>query len=449
MLERIFYNTSRYETGKLRKKDRGQYFTSMDTVLKMANYIIPADGISILDPGAGNGSLGAAVVMKCVENGVRSLSLTYIENDQNVLPLLRQSMDIVRDYCERNGVQIDVCLITDNFILSDSLSHYDVVIANPPYKKIRKSSPEAERMVSLIHGQPNLNALFMAKALSLLNENGQYIFITPRSWTSGSYFSKVRDYIINHLCIQSIHLFSDRDRSFTGENVLQETMILHGRKASMQQDEIQISTSSDDTFSDAELFYAPSRTMIRSDGILLIPLSVEETELIDEMTAIQDTFFSLGYIFKTGPVVEFRNKDAIFSDSGEGLIPMYRSANISNHGFVFPAVTTKPQYISESATALLLQNENTVLVRRLSAKEERRRLQSCIYHHDGKNQYISIENHVNYAAKIDGTPLSEEETEWIQSILSSERYDKYFRIINGNTQVNASELNNLPVRRMA
>lgn len=449
MLQRIFYNTGLYEADAFQKKDRGQFFTSMNTVIKMANHVIPSDGISILDPGAGNGSLGAAVVMKCVEAGVRSLSLTYIEDDQNVLPLLRQSMDLVRNYCESRDVQVDVRLRTENFILSDFADYYDVVIANPPYKKIRKNSSEAKKMASLIHGQPNLYALFMAKAISLLHEDGQYVFITPRSWTSGAYFSRIREYLINHLCIQSIHLFSDRDRSFTGENVLQETIILQGRKSGAQQAEIQISTSSDDTFSDVDSFYAPSQAMIRSDGILLIPLSVEETELIDEMTAIQDTFFSLGYIFKTGPVVEFRNKNAIFSDNGEGLIPMYRSANISNHGFVFPAATTKPQYISESATALLLNNENTVLVRRLSAKEEKRRLQSCIYRHTGNNRYISVENHVNYAAKIDGTPLSEEETEWIQSILSSERYDKYFRIINGNTQVNASELNNLPVRRMA
>ena len=35
-------------------------------------------------------------------------------------------------------------------------------------------------MKTYVYGQPNLYGLFMAKAVELLRDNGQYIFITPR-----------------------------------------------------------------------------------------------------------------------------------------------------------------------------------------------------------------------------------------------------------------------------
>ena len=88
-----------------------------------------------------------------------------------------------------------------------------------------------------------------------------------------------------------------------------------------------------------------------------------------------------------------------------------------------------------------------MLLRRLSAKEEPRRLQSCVYYQSGDNEYISIENHVNYLVHSNGTPLSIDEVEWINGILTSDDYDIYYRIINGSTQVNAGELNKLPLQR--
>lgn len=90
---------------------------------------------------------------------------------------------------------------------------------------------------------------------------------------------------------------------------------------------------------------------------------------------------------------------------------------------------------------------NTVLLRRLSAKEENRRLQSCVYYQTGSNRHISVENHVNYLVRLDGQPLSADEAEWINKLLMSDDYDIYYRVINGNTQVNAGEMNKLPLQR--
>lgn len=454
MLETIFKNTSKYRNERTpdEQKSKGQFFTSLNTVKIMGEWYQPASRkVRILDPGAGNGSLAAAVVEHLVdENLCDDIDVTYVENDDKVLPVLKETIRLIEAYCQAQGVNCRINIIEANYILEEIRGSFDIVICNPPYKKIRKDSPESVKMEKYVHGQPNIYALFMAKSVELLEEKGAFIFITPRSWTSGNYFSVIRAFLSDNLSFEKIHIFKDRDKSFSGETVLQETMILFATKQKSQTDNIEISISRDDLFDDVDIF-AVKAVNIKNAGkerYLFIPSNTEEAKLIGEMNALTDTFSSLGYEFKTGPVVEFRNREMISSSKKPDFVPMYRSLNITDEDLVFPAATAKAQYVSAAATNLLIKNENTVLVRRLSAKEDNKRIQSCIYYRQGENPFISVENHVNYAVRKDGKPLSSDEVEWIHSLLSSREYDTFFRLLNGSTQVNASELNYLPVRSM-
>lgn len=455
MLETIFNNTFKYKntTTLDEQKKKGQFFTSLNTVKFMGEWYQPSSrDVRILDPGAGNGSLAASIVEHLVENNLcDNISVTYVENDNEVMPVLMQTVREITTYCEIHNVNCSISIIEENFVLADIDDVFDVVICNPPYKKIRKDSAESKKMAKYVYGQPNIYALFMAKSVGLLKDNGAFIFITPRSWTSGNYFSVVRSYLSETLSFAKIHIFNDRDKSFSDETVLQETMILFAAKRQNQQENIEISVSNNDQFDHIESFevIAANIKNIGNDNYLLIPSNPEEAGLISDMNTFPDTFFSLGYIFKTGPVVEFRNKEMISSSRQPDFVPMYRALNISDEDLVFPVETSKAQYVSLSATKLLIKNENTVLVKRLSAKEENRRIQSCIYYRQGETPFISVENHVNYVARKDGKPLTSGEVEWIQSILSSVEYDTFFRLLNGSTQVNASELNYLPVRSIA
>lgn len=456
MLEKIFKNTETYKKNEgadtEHKKNQGQYFTSLTTVKFMSSYYSPRKRhIRILDPGAGNGILGAAVAKHLVSHHLCSeITITFVENDKLIISLLKSTIKALRKFCDEEQVDCHIKLIKDNFILKEIKGRYDFVICNPPFKKIRKDSEESLAMSEFVHGQPNLYALFMTKGLNLLEKGGCYIYITPRSWTSGAYFQKVRETILSDLAIDKIHIFNSREKSFSDENVLQETMILFGRKTG-QANEIKISVSEDDTYNNLSEFEIDAQNIkgIGKDKYLLIPGNVEEAILISEMNSMPETFESLGYIFKTGPVVEFRNADFIRENMTDSCnIPMFRSMNIQNGRFIFPISAGKAQYISADAKNLLLPNNDTVLIKRLSAKEEKKRIQSCVYYKQGSTEFMSIENHVNYVARTDGAPLERQEVEWIHDILSSEEYDIFFRIINGSTQVNASELNKLPVRRI-
>ncbi len=97
----------------------------------------------------------------------------------------------------------------------------------------------------------------------------------------------------------------------------------------------------------------------------------------------------------------------------------------------------------------MVKNTNYVLLRRFSAKEEARRLLAAPYlAEDYPYSQLGLENHLNY---IYGqkSELTTEETIGLSGLLNSGLIDRYFRISNGNTQVNASELRALPIPSLA
>ena len=78
----------------------------------------------------------------------------------------------------------------------------------------------------IIDGQPNIYSIFMAISALLLAEQGQMIYITPRSFTSGRYFRLFRNFLFKHIQIDFVHLFNTRKDTFSKDNVLQETIIM-------------------------------------------------------------------------------------------------------------------------------------------------------------------------------------------------------------------------------
>jgi len=69
---------------------------------------------------------------------------------------------------------------------------YDIVISNPPYFKLNKSAPEAVSMPEVCYGASNIYFSFASMSLFNLSEGGEMVYIVPRSWTSGAYFSRLR-----------------------------------------------------------------------------------------------------------------------------------------------------------------------------------------------------------------------------------------------------------------
>ena len=408
------------------RKQKGQFFSSLTIAQFMANQLVTPHQteVSILD------------------------SLTYIENDPKIHPILQWLKSEIENKLSTSEVKIQVHIFKDNFILkSFSEKKYDILICNPPFAKIARKSPEAAAMSDYVFGQPNMYALFSLKGLSLLKPDAQFVLITPRSWTSGNYFLRMREYVLGNVSLEKIHLFGSRGSVFSDEEVLQETIIWTGRIAEQKRN-ITVSISKNDHFADVTTFSGNSNMLLSDnpDKNIFLPSSYQDYCLLSQMREQKNTFDSLGYLFKTGPVVEFRCKNALSKQKRDNFIPMVRPSNIQKGGFCFPLDIGKAQYVNvQNNPAFVIPNTPTVLVRRLSAKEEPRRLQCCAYRPIPDESNISVENHVNYLIRKDGKPISEEEIDWACNLLASDKYECYFRMLSGSTQVNARELNMLPV----
>ena len=94
---------------------------------------------------------------------------------------------------------------------------------------------------------------------------------------------------------------------------------------------------------------------------------------------------------------------------------------------------------------LLVPDATYVLLRRFSAKEEKRRLVAApLIRGTLEEDLVGLENHLNYIRGV-SRELDEEFAYGLSSLLNSTFLDRFFRISNGNTQVSATELRAMPL----
>ena len=106
----------------------------------------------------------------------------------------------------------------------------------------------------------------------------------------------------------------------------------------------------------------------------------------------------------------------------------------------------KPQYIQfcDETKALLLPNKNYIFLRRFSAKDDKSRLVASPYFIEiTQSEYIGVENHLNYIYRPKGH-LERNEIIGLSALLNSSLFDTFFRTFNGNINVSATELREMP-----
>lgn len=464
MIDYVVQATTEYieHMPKTLRKKYGQFFTSKETASFMANlFTIPEQStISVLDPGAGSGILSVALIERLqIIDQIKEIHLVCYENDPNVLELLASNLAWV---CSQTSIKIDYQIITENYITSQMLEYnymlgandnspkYDVVIGNPPYMKVAKDAPEATAMPDVCYGAPNLYFLFAAMSLFNLKENGELVYIIPRSWTSGAYFKRFRQNFLDDGALEHIHLFISRDKVFEKESVLQETIIIKVKKTSEKPQSVTITTTqSNADFSDKTVFNAPYETVVNGNDLYVyLVTSEEEVETLAKLNSWQDTLPSIGLKMKTGLTVDFRNREALRDTVEEKAVPLFYSQHIQDGRVVFP-VGKEHEYIVTEQNGLRQKNTNYLFVKRFTAKEEKRRLQCGVYLARKHPEYseISTQNKINFICGLD--ELSECVVYGLYVLFNSTLYDGYYRILNGSTQVNSTEVNAMPVPPMS
>lgn len=445
------------------KVELGQFFTPVDVAEYMASLLLTPkkETVRILDPGAGTGILAAAAVKELIgrkNSPIKKVQLVLFEIDRALEYNLAASMNNLKKWCSQQDVKLSLEIRYEDFVLENgsllqnqpsfgSLELFDVIISNPPYFKISKDDPRAKACSSVIHGQPNIYSLFMAISGALLSKEGQFLYITPRSFASGQYFRVFREYLMKKISFKRFHQFVSRKDAFARDQVLQENVILFGVFGeSKNTDKLQISTSEGRSdLGNSKIFEVNlSEVIIDSQQkIIALPANKKELELLSVFKNWTNSIENMGLKISTGPVVPFRATEFLQGVKKKDSRPLLWIQHVTGMKVVFPLDKfRKQQWFSSQSSSqkLLVENQNMILMRRFSPKEDFRRLtvaplQKKFFACDT----IGLENHLNYIYQPKGK-IEDKLLFGLTGFLSSKAFDTYFRITNGNTQVSATEI---------
>ena len=452
MLDYVISKTQEYLDGmpKTKRKKIGQFFTSRETARFMAGlFSVPKkEHLDILDPGTGSAILTAALMERLQqESSVKSVSLICYETEPAILDLLKDNLEYIKSIVR---FDLDYTIITDNYITSQQLplAFADFVIGNPPYLKVNRLAEEAQAMSHVVYGAPNLYFLFASRSIENLRDKGELVYIIPRSWTSGAYFKAFRNFLFKKTTIEHIHLFISRDKVFEQEAVLQETMIIKLKKEIGTANEIVISsTETNNDFNNIQEITVPKKLVIGNDDNQYVYLvtNKEEVNVLERLSVFHNTLPSLDMKMKTGLTVDFREREHLMDEPANDNVPMFFAQHLKDGRITFP-IGKHGEYIDTRKSGLLQDNINYLFVKRFTSKEESRRLQSSIYLQDDFPTYkqISTQNKLNFITR-NKKSLTKQMVYGLYCLFNSTLYDKYYRILNGSTQVNSTEVNTMPM----
>jgi len=439
------------------KSALGQYMTPSNISMFMVSLFSRRQGpLHLLDPGAGQGSLSCAF-LEAWESGYFSFqpgTLNTFEIDGELLPALQKNIEKEKKY-----LPITLNINNTDFIeyavyrIMHRERPYTHAILNPPYKKINSNSRHRLVLRDVGIETVNLYSAFVALSLTLLCPGGQMVAIIPRSFCNGPYFKSFRELILRRASISHIHLFEARNKAFKVYKVLQENIIMKLERDT-QQGDITVSISTDDSLSDYSTTSYPFNKIVYpddSESFLHIPTQGNDT--LSYPDAFGHTLAEIGLEVSTGPVVDFRLKEFLHDLPDPGDVPLLYPAHLKGslkwpiEGFKKPnAIACRPETMK-----WLYPVGFYATVRRLSSKEEKRRIMANIVEpaQFPGLAWLGFENHLNiFHRRKQG--ISEHIARGLSVYLNSSFIDSMLRRFSGHTQVNATDLRALryPSREM-
>ncbi len=451
-----------------RRSELGQYFTPPHIARLMAAKFQPTtEAVRLLDCGAGLGVLTAAFVQEALQWRLapKAIDVVLFEIESSFVPFLEDTLLACARACELRGVPFTWRIDSRDFIeavvttiaadkpcSTDALGSFTHCILNPPYSKLGSDSRQGLRLRELGVKTSNLYAAFIWLAVRLLGKEGEFCSLSPRSFCNGPHFAQFRDMLSRETAIEDIHTFDSRYAAFREDNVCQELIVLHARRSHRPPLEFNLTSNTgdpeDDVLNWRKLPYHRLFSLNDSHPVVQLPMSLQDEVIMEELERLPCSLDDLGLAVSTGAVLEHRVKDALLSEFAEGAAPMIYSHHLRNGRVVWPGERgRRPSAIfrTQEIERLLIPSGCYVLVKRFSAREQRRRVMAFVL--DSSKTAIpatvvGINNQLNYFHRC-GKSLDPKLAAGMAMFLNSTITDRVFRIFNGTTQVNAADLRRL------
>lgn len=423
----------------------GQFLTPAPIAEFMASlFSVTSAPLRLLDAGAGYGALSCAVLDHRRTKRAND-SVTAYELDTAVAEQLAESLSAYPAVT----VEVRECdfLGSAAGLIRRGERPFNRAILNPPYKKIPSSGPARQNARDAGLETVNLYSAFVGLALELLEPQGELVAIIPRSFANGLYYKPFRQWILKRSAIRHIHLFDSRTSAFSDDAVLQENIIIVLERDGVQRD-VTVTHSTDGTFSDLRQTSVPFSQIVNpSDRESYIRIPDGTPDPIADSAKIRCEIRELGCDVSTGPVVDFRAREHLCQEPEPGAVPLLYSQHFSGDRTTWPVAGKKPNAIRvhPETEKMLWPAGCYVVVRRFSSKEERRRIVASVVDPSVFQgcERVGFENHLNvfHSRK---SPLSPEFAYGLAAYLNSEQLDDHLRRFSGHTQINATDLRNIP-----
>jgi len=439
----------------------GQYMTPAPVASFMAALVrARRSRVRILDPGAGVGSLTAALLDRLAARSrpPAEIAVTCYEIDSRLVEALRATRRRCQALCKARGIVLTFDVRHEDYIEARSTAgrglfendaeRYDGVVMNPPYRKINSCSDTRLQLRAVGIETTNLYSAFMLLAARQLDDGGEYVSINPRSFCNGPYFRSFRREFLRLLELRRLHIFESRTDTFREDDVLQENVIVYGVRKRGQREAVEVSITDREG--------RVSRRRVTSDqvfrrgdpeAIIHIVTDADADELTRKLFHLPERLETLGVAVSTGRVVEFRARKHLRRDAGVDTVPLIYPVHFREGQVVWPNGNSRKAnaiVVSDATSCLLVPEGFYVLTKRFSAKEERRRVVAALY--DPRivpAERVGFDNKTNYFHAY-GKGIDQQLARGLVVYLNSTIVDRYFRLFSGHTQVNAADLRRLP-----
>lgn len=424
---------------------------------------------SFMDPACGGAAFLAPIALRMrtalVEQGFTALKvLKHIEKHLYGCDLDKTLCELSKHFLcmalhaeiQRTNYVPSFNLHTANSLttLAARLGTVDVVVCNPPYRKMTAEELEPLRatFADVIEAQPNLYCLFIALCVRLLRIEGRAALVTPTSFLSGQYFGRLRKFLIRNTDVEHIGMVSDRQGVFI--DVEQETALTVLRRRA-EKDRTQIRANVSVVSRAGRYTSVGECTLPNAGAVWPIPRTVEDVALLKTATLSRFRLSDYGYRVRIGAYVWNRDKRPKFDSLQDArkvkahtAMPLMWSRDIVSGGIV--RLEDNSAYDGEHRFVDLGDKGHTsvvtspcVVMQRVTSNDQPRRLVAAAVSPGVFDTYGGFigENHVVIIEAVCDKPALPPTK--LAKLLSAQAIDRYFRCISGATNVSAFELNQL------